>query len=94
MKEAIHKACIRDFTTYETAEQETDKFVLGVVKDTWVQELIQAKTYYTLVTEGQLLTHVQSTCGGLYALDVLRLKNEMQYYHLESGLIPEYIKAL
>ena len=52
------------------------------------------KTYYTLVTVGQLLTHLQSTCGRVHFLDVLTLKNEIQRYHTEIKEIPKYIIVL
>ena len=44
-KEAIHKACIRYFTTYDATELETGEFILSVIEDTWVRELKRAKTY-------------------------------------------------
>ena len=50
--------------------------------------------YYTLFTAGQLLAHLQVTCGGLHAHDVLTIQNEMQRYYLDSEGIPEYINAL
>ena len=51
-------------------------------------------TYYTLVTARQMISHLQVTCGRLYALDVLALQNKMQYYHTNSEGIPEYINKL
>ena len=41
-----------------------------------------------------LFAHLQSTCGGIHALDLLTLHNEMQIYHLECDGIPEYINKL
>ena len=77
-KEAIYKAGIRDFTTYEAAEHKTGKFVLRFIEETWVRRLNHAKNYYTLVTMGQLLGHLQATCCGLHAIDVLTLQNKLQ----------------
>ena len=93
-KEAIHKACIRNFTTYEVAEHETGKLILSVIKDTWVRKIKQSNNYYNLVTMGKLLDHLQATCGGIHALNFLTLKNEMQHYHLKIKGIPEYINEL
>ena len=87
-KESIHKAWRSDFTTFEAAEREAGKFILGVVKDTWVRELKREKMYYTLVTAGKMLAHLQMTCGGLHALDVLALQKEMQQYHLDFKVTP------
>ena len=58
-KEAIHKARICDFTTYEAVECKMGKFILSVIEDTWVHKLRRDKNYYTLVTAGQLLDHLQ-----------------------------------
>ena len=59
----------------------------------WVWELKRAKTYYSLITTGQMLAHLQATYGGLHALNVLALQNKKQHYHLDSKIIPEYIIA-
>ena len=83
-KEVIHKACLRNFTTYEDAECKRGKFILGVVEYTWVCDLNWDKTYYTLVTAIKLIDHLQEMCGGLHAVDVLTLQNEMQCYHIDS----------
>ena len=50
--------------------------------------------YYTLANGGQLLDHLKATCGVLHALNVLILQNEIQWYHLDSEDIPEYINNL
>ena len=54
----------------------------------------ERKTYYTLVTAGKILSHLQATCRGLHAPDVLALKNEMQHYHIDSEGFPEYINEI
>ena len=38
-----------------------------------------------------MISHIQATCGGIHALNVLALQNEMQRYHLNSNGILEYI---
>ena len=58
------------------------------------QELKLSNTYYILVTVGQLIDHLKSTCGGCHALYVLTLQNDMKRYHLESEIIPEYINEI
>ena len=88
-KEATHKSWIRNFTTYKSAEQETGKFILGVVEDMWVRELKQANMYYTLVPAGQLLAHLKATCGVIYYVDFLTLQSKMHRYHLDSEGIPK-----
>ena len=53
-----------------------------------------SKTYYTLVNAGNMLIHLQVTCGGLHVLNLLAIQNEMQCYHLESWGILEYINEI
>lgn len=92
--EAEHKAKRQDHVTCETAEREAREFVLNVVEDTWVRELKDDSTFYAKVRAKKVLQHLQGTCTGLHALDVLALQNEMQQYHLEAEGIPEYINLL
>ena len=65
-----------------------------VAEVTRVLELKDEETLFTQVTPRQLLDHLQSICGGLYAINVLALQNEMQEYHTDSEGILEYINAL
>jgi hypothetical protein len=41
-----------------------------------------------------MMAHLQSTCGGLHALDVLALQDKMHNAHNNSEGIPEYINTL
>ena len=41
-----------------------------------------------------MLAHLQSTCGGIHALDVLALQEKMHNAHNDSEGIPEYINTL
>jgi len=59
-----------------------------------VRELKSPSTLYTQVHTIDLIDHLQDTCKGLNALDLLELQNEMQGYHLKAKGIPEYINAL
>ena len=40
------------------------------------------------------MPHLQSICGGLHAIDVLTLQNDMQDYHTDSRGILDYINTL
>ena len=92
--EAVHTAKIMDYLLFAAAERETCDFILTVVEDTWVCELQETATFYTAMAPHELLDHLQTLCGGLHALDMLALKNEMQNYHLDMKGIPEYVNAL
>lgn len=60
----------------------------------WICELKDTDTFYMEVNAQELLTHLQSICGGLHALDILALQNKILRYHLDAEGIPEYINAL
>ena len=42
----------------------------------------------------EFLNHLQSTCEGLHAIDLLALQSTMQNTHKECDGIPEYIHTL
>ena len=68
--------------------------ILHAVDETWVLELKDEETLFTQVTSRQILSHLQSICGGLHAINVITLQNEMQYYHTDSDGILEYTNSL
>ena len=92
--EAGHKANIADPGTYETMRQETEQFILVVVKYNWGQEVQDTDTLYTDVAPKELLARLQAGCTGCHALDLLALHNEMQRYPPEVEGAPKYINML
>ena len=92
--EAVHKEIIADYLLFATTERETRDFILAVIEDTWVRKLREPITFYITVSPFELISHLQTICGGLHALNVLDLQNEIQHYHLDMEGIPEYINAL
>ena len=79
--EAAHTAKKEDYRLFAAAERELRKFILSVVKDTWVRKLRDPDLFYTAVNPRDLLKHLQAICVGLHATDVLNIQNEMQAYH-------------
>ena len=79
---------------YVSACRKTSKFILAIVEDTRVRELRNPNIFYAAVLPRNLLDHLQLVCGGLHALDVLALQNDMQCFHLNAKGMPEYINAL
>ena len=47
--EAAHKAKRANRATFETTRRETTQFVLAIVADTWVRELLDTESLYTKV---------------------------------------------
>ena len=72
---SVHTAKKEDCLLFATAERESSKFILAVVKDTWVRELRKPNLFYTAVNPRDLLKHLQAICVGLHATDVLNLQN-------------------
>ena len=82
------------YKLYIKAKLKACTLVLHAVDETWVLEQKEKETLFTQVTPRQLMDHLQSICGGLCAIDVLALQNEMQEYHTDSEGILKYINTL
>ena len=93
-KEAIHKAKRQDFKFFAGAERGVRNFIIAVVSETYIRDLRHSKFFYTRVKPKELLTHLQSMCDGLHALDVLALQEKMHNAHKDSEGTPEYISTL
>ena len=85
---------MNDYKLCAKAELKAHALILHLVNKTWVLELKDKETLFMQVTPRQLLDHLQSICGGLHAIDVLKLQNEIQEYHTDREVILEYINAL
>ena len=72
-KEAVHKAKRQDFKFFAEAERGVRNFITAVVSETYIRDLRHSKFFYTKVKLKAMMAHLQSTCGGLHALDVLAL---------------------
>ena len=92
--EAIHKAVRRDYGLYEAAERGARQFIIDVVEETYIRDLKHNRLFYTQVKPIDFLDHLQATCGGLHAIDLLALQGSMQTAHKECDGIPEYIHTL
>ena len=86
---ASNTAKKEDYRLFAAAERESSKFILAVVKDTWVRKLRDPNIFYTAVKTRYLLKHLHAMCVGLHATDVLNLQNDMQTYHENMEGIPE-----
>ena len=62
---------------YTKAKLEARAFILNDVDDIWVLNIKDKETLFTAVSPKQILVHLQSICGGLHAINVLQLQNEM-----------------
>ena len=93
-KEITWRACVTDYKTFAKAKLKAQAFILHNFDKTWVVELKDEETLFAAVSPKQLLTHLQTICGGLHTIDVLYQQNEIQEYHVNSYGILKYIKAL
>ena len=92
--ESAHNVKKADYEVYVSACRKTSKFILAIVEDTWLRKLRDTNIFYAAVLPRDLLDHLQLLCGGLHALGVLALQNDMQSFHLDAEGMPEYIYAL
>ena len=93
-KDITWKACVNNYKMFAKAKLEAHALILHAVDETWILDLKDEETLLTQVTTRHLLDHLQSICGGLHAINILVLQNEMQDYHKESKGILEYINSL
>ena len=93
-KEITRRVCVVDYKIFAKAKLGARAFILHAVNKTWVSELKDEETIFTAVSPEQLLTQLQTICGGLHVIDVLALQNEIQKCHVNSNVILKYINAL
>ena len=93
-KDIMWKACVNDYNLFAKAKLGSREIILHAVNEMWVLELNDKETLFTQVIPIQFMDHLQSICGGLHAIGVLALQNEMQDYHKDSDGILKYINAL
>ena len=79
---------------FAEAERGVRSFIIAVVSETYIRDLRHSKFFYTKVKPKAMLAHLQSTCVGLHALNVLALQEKMHNAHKDSEGIPEYINTL
>lgn len=90
--EAVHKAKIQDWDMYDTAEEESCRFIIDCVEETWIAELKKKTTRYAEVKA--MIRHLRKTCLGTHEVDILELQDMMRELHLKVESIPEYIEAM
>ena len=93
-KEIIWRVCVEDCKIFDKANLKARAFILHAAEETWVLELKDEETLFTLVSTKQLLTHLHTICCSLHAINVLDMQNEMQEYQVDRYGILEYINAL
>ena len=64
------------------------------MEDTWIHELKDAKTFYSVVTANELLDHLQKRCRGLHTLDIFDPQLQMFTYYAETIGISKYVNML
>ena len=68
---------MNNYKLFAKAKLKARAIILHAVNEMWVLELNDKETLFTQVIPIQFMDHLQSICGGLHAIDVLALKNEM-----------------
>ena len=92
--EAVHKARIQDWDLYDTAEEESCRFIIDSVDDMWIAELKKKVTKYAEVKAIDLIRHLPKTALVTHKVDILELQDQMREIHLKVDSITEYIEAM
>ncbi len=92
--EAEHAVLVRNYASFEAAEQATPKFIRDLVDKLWYRNLCHQRSFYTNVTAKQLMEHLDANCGGLHPSELVNLPTKMLLYYDKADGIPEYINLL
>ena len=92
--EAVHKAKIQDWDLYDTAQEESCRFIIDSVGDVWIAELKKKTTKYAEVKTIDMIRYLRKTALGTHKVDILELHDQMRELHLKVESIPEYIEVI
>jgi hypothetical protein len=92
--EAVHKARLNDYASFEAAERGAAKFLREVVDKVWYNILKDADTFYTKVTALEIISFLDANSGGLQAINMISLRTNMHQYYVQADSIPQYIIML
>ena len=92
--EAAHNVLLADYASFIAAERGIKTFLQSIVDELWYQDLKHATSYYNMVTAHELISHLDTNCGGLHPSELISLPNEMGGYYATCAGIPEYIYAM
>jgi hypothetical protein len=87
-------ALLQDYKAYKAAEHGIKVFIQAIVKDTWICNLCDPKTFYSNVTALVIFNHLCECSGGLHVLDMVSLTIQMSQYYKGALDIPKYIFLL
>ena len=90
----MQKACLNDYNLWDKAVLETRAFVLYATKNTWLLALEDEDTLYIRVTPYRMMQHLQNNFGGSHTVGMLKLRNDMQTYHVWAEGIMKYINLM
>ncbi len=87
-------ALLQDYKAYKAAERGVKVFIEAVVKDTFICNLCNPKTFYSNVTALNIFNHLNERSGSLHVLDMVLLTIQMSKYYKGTPDIPKYIFLL
>ena len=69
--------------------------MLRVLDETWYRELRNESTFYALIDPRQIITLLESLCGGLQAFEASKLPLQLHsLWDKSEGFIPVYLKLM
>jgi hypothetical protein len=87
-------ALIQDYKAYKAAERGVKVFIKAVVKEMWIRDLCNPKTFYSNVTALAIFDHTHEHFSSLHVLDMVSLTILMSQYYESMPDISEYIFLL
>ena len=73
----------------------TANFLLRVAEETWYCELRDERSYYVLIAPCQILSLLESRCGGLQAYEAaILLLLSHGLWHKAEGVVPVYLNLM
>ena len=79
--QAIHRAHITDWDSFQAAERESRSFVIDSFDEACYSELCELVTFYAQVMTRQMIEHLQGICVGNHALTYWTSKKNESHAH-------------
>jgi hypothetical protein len=88
---ATHKSHLDDYASYKAAKRGVTKFLCNVLDKIWYNNLKDAETFYTKVTDLEIMARLDANSRGLHAIDIISLRWNMTQYYVQADGIPHFI---
>jgi len=91
--EAIHKACVKDYEIWKTAEDGCKKLICATLEEVYINKLKDGTTLFHKVFACDLLEHLKKISTGLHTFDIVALRSNMLLLYKNAASMPDFILA-